>query len=337
MATKIYFRRGTKAELDAIILDAGEPGWTTDTDELYMGDGTTSGGIFIAGGVGGVDTLNALVGAVTVDGAGTITVSENGQVITISGAEGIDVDSLNSITGAVSLIGGGNVAVTENGQVITVSGVESADVDSLNALTGDVIISGAGTVTVTENGQVVVISGAAGAGDDEFTDHSDTPNDYSGAAKKIVVVNAGASALEFSNVFNVESALAADEDYSGMVCSGIAGEVVVFADSVYFNSAGKWAKTIATVEGQTKGHIGLVTVSGAADAAIEVLLAGFMREDDWTWGTVGAELWLATTSGDLSETAPTASGEFVRKVAVTHGANVVWFNPGMSPVIKRSA
>lgn len=80
MATKIYLRRGTRAELLDIIPEAGEPCWATDTQELYIGDDVTSGGIFIGG-----TSVNVLVGAITIVGAGSVTVSEDGQVITISG------------------------------------------------------------------------------------------------------------------------------------------------------------------------------------------------------------------------------------------------------------
>ena len=50
MSQKIQFRRGTTAQRTAVTLDSGEPGWDTDTDRLYVGDGTTAGGIPIGGG-----------------------------------------------------------------------------------------------------------------------------------------------------------------------------------------------------------------------------------------------------------------------------------------------
>lgn len=40
MAQTILIRRGTKAQLDAITLSNGELGYTTDTDEVYIGDGS---------------------------------------------------------------------------------------------------------------------------------------------------------------------------------------------------------------------------------------------------------------------------------------------------------
>ncbi len=45
MTQMIQFRRGTKTELNTITPAAGEPCWTTDTTELYIGDGATQGGV----------------------------------------------------------------------------------------------------------------------------------------------------------------------------------------------------------------------------------------------------------------------------------------------------
>lgn len=48
MSNKIQVRRGTAAQLAAITPDSGEPGWTTDTKRLHVGDGSTAGGIALA-------------------------------------------------------------------------------------------------------------------------------------------------------------------------------------------------------------------------------------------------------------------------------------------------
>lgn len=41
-------RRGTEAERTGITTLVGEPLFTTDTKQLYLGDGTTSGGVDVA-------------------------------------------------------------------------------------------------------------------------------------------------------------------------------------------------------------------------------------------------------------------------------------------------
>jgi len=44
---KLVVRSGTDSDRKSIILDSGELGYTTDTKRLYVGDGTTSGGILV--------------------------------------------------------------------------------------------------------------------------------------------------------------------------------------------------------------------------------------------------------------------------------------------------
>ena len=51
--TKILFRRGTDADRAGVVFATGEPVWTTDTNELYIGDGSTAGGLRVATAGGG--------------------------------------------------------------------------------------------------------------------------------------------------------------------------------------------------------------------------------------------------------------------------------------------
>jgi hypothetical protein len=43
----LQFRRGTDAQRTAVTPAAGEPIWVTDTQALYVGDGSTAGGVAI--------------------------------------------------------------------------------------------------------------------------------------------------------------------------------------------------------------------------------------------------------------------------------------------------
>jgi hypothetical protein len=50
MAQKIQLRRGLEAQRTAITPDVGEPLFTTDNKQFFVGDGTTAGGVLIGGG-----------------------------------------------------------------------------------------------------------------------------------------------------------------------------------------------------------------------------------------------------------------------------------------------
>jgi len=45
--TRIIFRRGTEREREGLLLNLGEPGFTIDSKRLYIGDGSTLGGISV--------------------------------------------------------------------------------------------------------------------------------------------------------------------------------------------------------------------------------------------------------------------------------------------------
>lgn len=47
MSVPIQVRRGTTSERLAKVLDSGEPGWDTTEKKLYVGDGSTAGGIAV--------------------------------------------------------------------------------------------------------------------------------------------------------------------------------------------------------------------------------------------------------------------------------------------------
>jgi hypothetical protein len=53
----LQFRRGTETDRTSITPAVGEPIWTTDTKLLYVGDGTTAGGVAVGGGGGGASTI----------------------------------------------------------------------------------------------------------------------------------------------------------------------------------------------------------------------------------------------------------------------------------------
>ncbi len=47
MSVPIQFRRGSTVDRMAVTLDSGEPGWDTTLKKLFMGDGTTPGGVAV--------------------------------------------------------------------------------------------------------------------------------------------------------------------------------------------------------------------------------------------------------------------------------------------------
>jgi hypothetical protein len=87
MSQKIQIRRGVEAQRALIIPDAGEPLFTTDNKQLFIGDGTTAGGLLMGGSTSfgyvqkicGTQAIASSADSVTVSGLGLA--SAPGQVL----------------------------------------------------------------------------------------------------------------------------------------------------------------------------------------------------------------------------------------------------------------
>jgi hypothetical protein len=128
----------------------------------------------------------------------------------------------------------------------------------------------------------------------------------------------------------LDSALSADGKYSGIIRDGIAGATLAFGDSVYLAVAdSRWELTDADAAATSFGLLGICVLAAASNGdATKVLLWGIVRADTaFPSFTVGAPVYLSTTDGDLTSTAPTGSGDCVRIVGQAWTADELFFNP----------
>ena len=126
------------------------------------------------------------------------------------------------------------------------------------------------------------------------------------------------------------AALGTDHTYNGTTITGTAGEDLVFGDCVYRKTAdGRWWKTDANFEAQTKPMIAMVCEDFTTGNSGVLLLIGFMRDDSAFAFTDGDPVFISLALGALTSTQPVASGEFVRKVGFGCGAaqHILWFCP----------
>ena len=112
------------------------------------------------------------------------------------------------------------------------------------------------------------------------------------------------------------------------------GDIVYFGGTTsmdagkiyYLNSSGNWALADADAESTAKGMLGVAL--GAASDTNGVLIRGMVTLDHDP-GTIGDTVFLSTTAGQASSTAPSGNGDIVRVVGYcldsTNGQ--VYFNP----------
>jgi len=90
----------TTAERTAITPDAGVLIWDTDLEKLFIGDGSTAGGVEVQGG-GGSGTVTGIEASVS-GGTATITATGSTTSVKLTGTGGVNVRG-NTTTGAVEL------------------------------------------------------------------------------------------------------------------------------------------------------------------------------------------------------------------------------------------
>jgi len=71
-----------------------------------------------------------------------------------------------------------------------------------------------------------------------------------------------------------------------------------------------------------------LAVDTGTGASKSLLKQGFIRDDTWAW-TPGLPIYVSTTSGALTQTAPSTTGEYAQAVGYAETATIVYFNPSM--------
>ncbi len=112
MAQKIQVRRGVEAQRSLITPDVGEPLFTTDNKQLFIGDGATAGGLFVGGGsaVGYVQKYR-----------GTQAIASGADSVTISGL-GLSSVPAQVLVTVRKVTGGLNLFATVRDDSITTGG-----------------------------------------------------------------------------------------------------------------------------------------------------------------------------------------------------------------------
>jgi hypothetical protein len=151
-------KRGTNAQRLAITPLSGELIYTTDTDLLYIGDGTTPGGILVGDGIsgnsGGVRTLNGLSGGITLSAGSGISLVPSGNIITVNNiaSSGLTnyVESFNGLTGAVTGVTTGTANIFNQLQTFTkgisFTGQYLPEIGLTGSILSDVIVVSSGMV-----------------------------------------------------------------------------------------------------------------------------------------------------------------------------------------------
>jgi hypothetical protein len=119
----------------------------------------------------------------------------------------------------------------------------------------------------------------------------------------------------------------ADLTATGLRSSETVGESVAFGNMLYLKSDGKWWKSDADAA-TTMPALRMALATASADASCVMLSIGWARNDAWNW-TTGGLLYASTTPGDMTQTAPSGTGDQQQVVGIAYPGDIVWFNPSL--------
>ena len=129
----------------------------------------------------------------------------------------------------------------------------------------------------------------------------------------------------------LDHAIGTDLAVSGITTTGTAGSSMVVGDVIVLSADNAWDPAnadSAAADALGTGMLGIALTAGSS-GAINILLQVFIRVDAvYGFTSAGLPLYLDDTAGDMSQTAPSASGDFVRIVGYAHDDDdTIYFNP----------
>ena len=130
--------------------------------------------------------------------------------------------------------------------------------------------------------------------------------------------------------FEVPLLTGADHSAQGLKTTMVSGAAITAFKAVAVHSNGKIEMADASDESEMPAIGIALNAAGAADVDVEVLHIGTFRDDTFNF-TAGNRLYI-DTSGGLTATAPSATGNFVQCIGVALNADVVFINPAMTLV-----
>jgi len=240
-------------------------------------------------------------GAFTSDGTSTIGVGSY-NVGTLAGAAG-DTDYL------VGHFFGTTIATqTATESIGLVTQLRISEPTITDNLTGDITI--ASTVYITgaptegeTNAAIYVASGDVTLGNDSNINLSE------------------AGKIDFGDEAPLDNAA------TGIVFSFIAGETLVIGETVYIHTDGEVYESDANNVAKMPA-VGICVGAGSNGSAVDVLVQGIMHDTSAfpTFSTVGQDVFVSGTLGEITATAPSGSGDTVQKIGVALHADMVYFN-----------
>lgn len=181
---------------------------------------------------------------------------------------------------------------------------------AFGALTSNGLVTtsgGAGAMSITVPGSGVLAAVAINAN----------------AAGGVVTTNGTATLTAKQDL--ASGALGTDDTWEGAGVTGLtAGATIAQWEAVYVGGSSTYLLADANGSGTYPAR-GLAVAAYSSTNAAVIVTKGTVRNDAWTW-TPGGTIYLSTTAGGLTQTAPSASGDKVQQVGYALTADIAYFD-----------
>ena len=228
--------------------------------------------------------------------------------------------------------------VTASGNISSSAKITSntLEVDSFISLGGvDSIVNNASTLTFGNNSNALQIRSSnlvsIGSGINTFTGHISSSITSTGSFGHVICTDLEAAGGITVTRNVLEKTSNTDHSHQGDVVFFGGTTSMTQGDLYYFNSSGNWAQADADAVASSGGCL-LAIALGTASDTNGMLLRGIYTMDanaiDGSEAT-GDELYVSTTAGHVTNTAPSGNGDIVRIIGYClDGTNgQIWFNP----------
>lgn len=287
-------------------------------------------------------------------GSSTFSDSSNQRMrITPDGLVGIGTTSPSAKT---HIVGSGNTSGTTSLLVENSDGTDGLVVkDNADVTVGNALFVGGGQIysNYPDNSQPIIDNSASGDSliiGDTALDDSVTQIDFNTFGALQLRIEDGESIFSSSITANGGISVNTNQDLTLSTSSELIlrdNTKIVYDTNIATNSQmnGTIIKSVAssTVQGvlyaltanspaweaadaDASNATNLLAIATSTNANLGMLLNGVFRDSSHGF-TVGSPLYVSTTSGVLTQTAPSGTGDYVRVVGYAIDANHIYFNP----------